>query len=318
MGTRINNKQLKEEFEQIIPKYQSLLRNLESDFSQLLKDEGIKYELFTGRIKEFDNFFEKVRRKKYEKPFEENHDFCGFRIVCFYLSDLQRISDIIRNNFDVFSEEDKIEDLDVDHFGYRSRHYIVKLMDKWLEYPKLKHFSGMKFEIQVRTLNMHSWGQASHGLDYKNEDMVPKQLRRKLFMASAFLEMADTIFEDLRKEIDILMSRTDVLTIHSLKKYLQTKFPSVMTEGYKVIWLFMEMKEAGISIQDIDDGYEILKDDLIAVERELAGKWMSTGCARAILDITNDRFFTDKFDSRSDRWYNGVIAWREKIKNKMP
>jgi putative GTP pyrophosphokinase len=316
MSSISDNVYLKRKYDEIIPIYRELKNSFEDDFRKIFEDQDIKCELFSCRVKEFTKFFEKIRRNKYDDPFTQNEDFCGFRIVSFYLKDLEKINEIIRNHFNVITTQDKEEEVDVHHFGYRAKHYIVTLKDEWLKYPKLKNFKGIKFEIQVRTLNMHSWSQASHGLDYKNEHLVPKQVRRKLFRASAFLEQADVIFEELRREIQELAMREDILTVHSLKRYLERKFPDKKTEDFKIVWLFEEMQAAKMMISDINHAYTILSSNLIAIEQELAGRWGATGAARAILDITNDDFFKDKEKSRSKRWYQGVLNWREKLKSK--
>ena len=308
-----DNISLKRTYDNIIPKFEILKANLEGDFRKLIEDEKINCEMFSCRIKEFPKFFEKVRRKKYELPFEENEDFCGFRIVSFYLSDLPKINKVISENFIIRSTVDILEDTEVHYFGYRSKHYVVSLKDDWLKYPKLKDLGDMKFEIQVRTLNMHSWSQASHGLDYKNEHLVPKQTRRKLFRASAFLEQADAIFEELRDEIDQLALNDKILTIHSLKSYLEKKFPDKKTEDYKVVWLFEEMNRANVEILNIEEGYEILVENLTEIEMELSGGWAATGAARAILDITSENYFINSIGNRSEKWSIGVLNWRQKV-----
>lgn len=303
-------------FADVIEDYIKLRDSLKDDFKNLLVAEEIKFQLFSDRIKEFDKFLEKVRRKGYKEPFNENEDFCGFRVVSFYLNDIERIDKILRQNFKIVSTEDKVEETEVHHFGYRSKHYVAKLKKEWLKLPKFKDFADLKFEIQIRTLNMHSWSEASHKLDYKNEEFVPKQLRRKLFIASAFLEQADVIFEELRKEVELLSLREDILTIHSLKRFLEKKFPNKKTEDYKIVWLFQELREAKISFEEINSGYELLKEHLPQIEKDVALRWQATGATRAILDITCDKFFAGKQSRRSERWYNGVSNWRSKLKNK--
>ena len=73
------------------------------------------------------------------------------------------------------------------------------------------------------------------------------------------------------------------------------------------------MKEAHVSFEQINIGYEILHPYILDIEKEVAGSWNATGAARGILDITCDEFFENKRQTRSDKWYNGVLSWREKF-----
>ena len=192
----VNEAKLMDGFFQRKPMYDRLSENVRNDLEKILKEEKLNYHQVTTRVKEFPNFFEKVRRKKYTEPFDQTEDFCGVRVIIHFANDIPRADEIIRKHFDVIRFEDNVEDVEIHYFGYRSSHFIVKIKSGWLEHPNFGGLQDLKFEIQLRTLCMHSWSEASHKLDYKNEDFIPKQLRRKLFIASAFLEQADSIFED--------------------------------------------------------------------------------------------------------------------------
>jgi putative GTP pyrophosphokinase len=65
----------------------------------------------------------------------------------------------------------------------------------------LAEWSGLatlRAELQVRTVLQHAWAAVSHKLQYKREDDIPVQLRRKLFRLSALFELADDEFISLR------------------------------------------------------------------------------------------------------------------------
>lgn len=55
--------------------------------------------------------------------------------------------------------------------------------------------SGLKAEVQVRTVTQHVWAAASHVLQYKQEASVPLPVRRSIYRVSALLETVDLEFE---------------------------------------------------------------------------------------------------------------------------
>ncbi|MFH1320891.1 MAG: RelA/SpoT domain-containing protein [Bacteroidota bacterium] len=116
----------------IIKQYEDNQENYKSlagvvHYELVKKIKSIKTHTINFRIKEVSSLLDKVRRKNIEKPFEQIHDIIGFRVVCLFLSDLEEIGNIIRRDFDVFEEDDKINDTELNIFGYMSLHLKAKL-----------------------------------------------------------------------------------------------------------------------------------------------------------------------------------------------
>ena len=132
-----------------------------------LKDHIKKFRI-ESRIKAIDSFYEKIKRKYYSNPFEQMEDICGIRIICYYSSDLPIISRTIKNEFDIIKSVDKSDLLQTDEFGYRSKHFIVKIKDKKLLKSK-KNLKDLKAEIQVRTILMDVHASIEHHLLIKKE-----------------------------------------------------------------------------------------------------------------------------------------------------
>jgi hypothetical protein len=63
--------------------------------------------------------------------------------------------------------------------------------------------------VQVRTVLQHAWASISHALQYKQEDDIPRALRRRLARISALLEVADEEFAELNREHNQLQASTD-------------------------------------------------------------------------------------------------------------
>lgn len=191
-----------------------------------------------GRVKNIDSLFDKLERKSLEiNNISELDDFVGIRIILLFKRDLNLVTECLKSNFIILHEEDKLDDLDEDKFGYQSRHYIIKIPNAWLQVPTYSKFGTFKAEVQVRTLAQHIWAAASHKLQYKHERSVPLQLRRAINRASAMLEVIDLEFErilieregyinDIEVEMvrDNELSNERTLDIESLKlvasKYL--------------------------------------------------------------------------------------------------
>ncbi|KPH90641.1 hypothetical protein AMS57_10755 [Pseudoalteromonas undina] len=149
-----------------------------------------------SRIKTLNSINDKLaRKKKAIKSITDMDDFVGLRIIVLFRSDIRKVCEIVKSNFNVIETEDVAQRLSDDQFGYQSTHYTVKLPQEWLSLPTLSDLSQLKAEVQIRTLAQHIWAVASHKLQYKQEQNVPVPLRRTINRVSALLETVDLEFE---------------------------------------------------------------------------------------------------------------------------
>ena len=65
---------LKRQFKDLRPSYESLGQNLVDSISILLKEKDIKFLSIYFRVKSSDSFFEKIERKEYKDPLNEIED----------------------------------------------------------------------------------------------------------------------------------------------------------------------------------------------------------------------------------------------------
>lgn len=165
---------------------------------QMLSEEEVHVLSIDWRVKEFASFEAKISKKGYADPFAEIDDLCGVRVIAYYPSDLSHIGDIIRREFGVLASIDKIDELGVNEFGYRSNHYVVLLPEHWRDAPVYRGLLGLRVEIQVRTVLSHAWANLSHQLTYKAKDDPPTPLRRSISQLSAMFEWAYEQFDRLR------------------------------------------------------------------------------------------------------------------------
>lgn len=125
---------------------------------------------------------------------EEIRDIVGLRIICLFVSDITEIVKLVKANFDVIHEDNKLMGSEISSFGYFSVHFVCKLKKEY-KGPRYDSIKDIIFEIQVRTISMDAWANISHYLDYKSEIEVPKELKKDFFALSGLFYVADTHFE---------------------------------------------------------------------------------------------------------------------------
>lgn len=307
-----NTELLKQEFGKTSSLYQRLSINLSESLKFLLNENGIPYLDVYSRVKDFDSFQDKIDRKKYEDPFSQIEDICGLRVVCYYPSDITKIEQIIKNEFEIINSEDKISSLDPDKFGYRSYHFIVQLKNEWLKVPNYRGLSGLKAEIQVRTILMHAWADISHKLSYKKKEHIPELFQRNLFQLSALFEIADDRFEILRTDREKYRDQIigsgkfnikQELNFDSLQAFLDFYFSNRKKDSEHTIKLLDELINRKISLHDILISLNQTKDILPELEKETGQYfsdehkdeviWTQTGVVRSLLELTNDEYWKD-------------------------
>jgi len=183
--------------------YVAFTESLHGLLRQLLERESIPYAQIERRAKSVPNFVGKLKRKneKYVYPLSEVTDLVGLRVVLFYRDDVERVGDVIRQQFEIDPTHsgDKSAILDPDRFGYLSVHHIVQLSESRCKLPEWAEYGGIYAEIQVRTVLQNAWGAISRKLAYANVREAPSDLQRSLNRLSALFELADDEFLAIRK-----------------------------------------------------------------------------------------------------------------------
>ena len=335
MKNKIDYSSIIQTFKEIRTKYDKLGLNISQALELLLKEENIPYLSINYRTKDVDSFVGKIQRKSYKNPFEDIEDICGLRIVCYYQSDIEKIKQIIQKEFEILNNENKVESLDFDQFGYRSFHFILKIKKEWLKTPNYRGLENLKAELQIRTILMHAWAEIEHKLAYKTKSQIPKEFRRKLSRISAKLEESDEQFEELKNEIE--SNKTNIIesakeskifysnlefNLDSLQAFLDYAFPDRTKEIKQTSSLFDEMIDNKISLKTLAEGFEKAKGILKDVEKEeidfhyghdndVTLLYAQVGAARTILELVDD----DYFEERKELDETQVITkYREKIK----
>lgn len=188
---------IKSEYSKRKQGYEKLKTEIIYILENKLKSANIPYHMIDGRIKELDSVIAKAQRNAPRQEFEDIDkiiDICGVRIICLFLSDIENIGLLIEKTFDVEDKDDKVLSKSESEFGYLSVHYLSKLPSDFSG-PRYNDIKGLRFEIQVRTIAMHSWATISHYLDYKSPHSIPSELRKDFQALSALFYLADSHFE---------------------------------------------------------------------------------------------------------------------------
>lgn len=129
------------------------------------------YEHLLYRVKSTASMEEKCRRKGLpvtaKAALHDIRDAIGLRIVCRFLSDIDRNLRLIRAipGCTVIQEKDYVHNVKPN--GYRSYHLILRLEEP---FPDVEgNTPGIFYaEVQLRTIAMDSWASLEHEMKYKN------------------------------------------------------------------------------------------------------------------------------------------------------
>ncbi|EGA70937.1 RelA/SpoT domain protein [Vibrio sinaloensis DSM 21326] len=173
-------------------------------FENLLKSNKVDFLTVSGRTKDKKSALEKIDRKGYKNPAEQMTDLTGIRIILYFESDVERVSTLINKSFDVDADNslDKSKVLSKDQIGYRSVHFVCTLGKTRAKLPEYSSLTGLKFEVQVRTVLQHAWAELAHDSNYKFSGTLPPEIDRKLYLYAGMLEIADKGFDELSSQID--------------------------------------------------------------------------------------------------------------------
>ncbi|WP_409259392.1 GTP pyrophosphokinase family protein [Pseudomonas sp. KCJK9009] len=300
--------ELIQQYRDLKPKLARLKHNLLTALEDMITQKHVPIFAIESRIKDEDSLLGKISRKGYEPVLDNIDDLCGIRVICYYQTDIDTICQIIDDEFDVLSKEDKQSELDDDKFGYRSFHYVVKIKDEWLAHPSARGLDGLKAEIQVRTMLMHTWSAISHKLLYKKVSDAPAQLRRKLNRLSALIELADEQFDSIKdmkieyknvasKSDEIFKQRTE-LNSDDLLALRDKYFSDRNYNDDHIPSLLEDIRKTGFTMKTLVENIEHTLPILESMEQEEAENsdsalpmWGFAGVIRTILDLNSDKFY---------------------------
>lgn len=202
MGTRVET--LLKDFKNEKATFKSFNKKLKKIIKDvLLTDNSIRIHKISNRIKNKSSFERKIMDDQKYTSLVDVTDISGLRIICYFDSDIDKISKLFENEF-VIDYENSIDKRKAksDTFGYKSMHYVISLKSNRLDLPEFSFFNGLKSEIQIRTILQHAWAEIEHDLGYKSTQSLPYEFRRTFSRISALLEAVDIEFSHVKSSLE--------------------------------------------------------------------------------------------------------------------
>lgn len=218
------------------------------------------------------------------------HDVIGVRIVCLTETIVDEVSKLIPTWLNIIDIKNTKIRLGEDRFGYTSIHLIGELTiddNNHIRQPDDVDFTGLKYEVQVRTFSQHIFADLSHKYSYKSGKFIPSNIKRPLFRIAALSETIDqeiNRFEEERiKYIDnYTPDPEEQITLDNLKLYFNGKLEDFRNIDDKEDYdgLIRDLNHFGIkAIGDLDRLIDKHYADFLTFEKrrledmiEMAGK----------------------------------------------
>lgn len=193
-----------EEYREMLPVVNRLKDVVLNKLHESLTKNKILVTAVEGRVKTEESLAGKLAKKgsKY-RTFFDLTDIFGARVITFYTEDVDKISALLENMFDIDWENsvDKRKTYELNSFGYLSLHYICSIPKSLYFDEAMPELNEIRFEIQMRTALQHVWANMYHDIGYKSNIEVPTEYLRTLNRLAGMLELADDEFSRIRTAI---------------------------------------------------------------------------------------------------------------------
>ncbi|MES2045426.1 MAG: hypothetical protein V4475_16260 [Pseudomonadota bacterium] len=163
------------------------------------------------RAKSLESFERKCRKfnddgsVRYGAPLAEITDLSAVRVIVFVRESVDKVVDQIEQFFEVIEKEDVGDRVyNQGKFGYQSKHLLIKLGEDRKSLVENADFSELTCEIQVRTLLQHAWAEMEHDIQYKSDQDIPLDLKKRFSALAGLLELADREFQNIQKDSESL------------------------------------------------------------------------------------------------------------------
>jgi ppGpp synthetase/RelA/SpoT-type nucleotidyltranferase len=231
---------------------------------------------YVGRVKSRESFALKVETGRVQDP-RQLEDFFGCTIVVRNMLEVAVAEKIIQSLFtQVERRPPKPNYMRSDPSAFDFDH--LRIYMRWQDDDGLppSEFTGLTFEIQIKTYLQHAWAIATHDLIYKTDD-VNWQKARIAYQVKAMLDHAETSIahaEQLAAAADLQVANErvdEIRAVIGVLKEVWTQDPARLPEDVRRLAenILFVMRRAGVSVDE-------LKDDLIAEEAEGRGPLIET------------------------------------------
>lgn len=179
-----------------------------------------------SRAKDFDSFSGKASKTdpdtgdlKYADPLREITDLAGVRVITYVPQTIRDVEDVIRQEFNVQERLDKDAALlGSGQIGYKSIHFLVQIKEPRAQATEYSRYSSLVAEIQVRTILQHAWAEMEHDIQYKSDQQIPNDLKRRFVALAGLLEIADREFQSIQQEDERLRTELRIELTQALSQ----------------------------------------------------------------------------------------------------
>jgi putative GTP pyrophosphokinase len=267
---------------------------------------------------------EKINRKSYANPDAQLTDLSGVRIITFFDNQVQEISRIISEMFEVDegNSMDRSQILGNDKVGYRSVHFVCSLGDHRKKVREYYGICDLKFEVQIRTVLQHAWAELTHDRSYKFSGKLPEALQRKLNLYAGMLEIIDEAFDEIARSADKYAEQLRITKLSdekinsiSISEFLK-RFTAEMNISIDDIradaMIIEEMERFGL--RTIGDLETLLASGVVRALKEAKLRPSGIGFMRITMMYQD----LEKYLSIKPSWPSAPLAVYEFLKTKYP
>lgn len=202
------------EYDRVHAAYSTFAAQLKDLLERLLKSDEIPVHAVEARVKDRMSLERKLlRQDRHYSSLTEVTDLVGARVITYLADGVEHVKSLVEREFavDVANSADKRFELAYDRVGYLSSHYVVQLRPERHALLEYRNYSGLKAEIQIRSILQHAWAEIEHDLVYKASAEVALDIQRRIFRLAGLFELADQEFVEVR---DALRSRLPSTPLH--------------------------------------------------------------------------------------------------------
>lgn len=199
-----------------VARYEQQLKKLANDLTAHITENFSNFhrlDRIAARAKTPARFLQKAtklenKKPKYSDPLSQIQDQIGARIITFYLEDVEAASAIVEKYYQKIEARELIPE-STDKFGYVGKHYVLFIPEELIPDDADCTNSPQFFELQVKTLFQHAWGESGHDLVYKTDAKLSDLQKRQVAFAAAQAWGADQIFSELFKAVGSPLERNN-------------------------------------------------------------------------------------------------------------
>ena len=236
--------------------YSNIIRSL------LKNSDVVVVKKIEGRVKDKEECLRKFERK-YRNDLEEREqayeikdyitDLLGTRVICLYEDQIERVSEAMKQHFEIIDVTDKISAMESTEgaFGYKGLHMDLTISGRMRNLSKYKPYVDFPIEVQIRTLIQDAWSVLDHQIKYKKS--IPNDLKRRINALSALFELADREFKEIRNATQALIQQaTEASTSEPAEEVEATPARSSTGSIEKTLNAFSFLRVTGHYFRDFE------------------------------------------------------------------